>query len=149
MINLSKRPFLAATALGASLALNACATSDSKESASGDNVLKDTSWVAEDIDGKGVLDNLQSTMAIALDNRVTGKGGCNNYFGLAAIHGETFTMGPVGATSMACPEAMMAQEQHFFAALDKARLFETRDGQLFLYDEAGDTVLRFSQVGGD
>ena len=36
--------------------------------------LFDRTWVAEDIDGKGVIDNAQSTFSVASDGKITGSG---------------------------------------------------------------------------
>ncbi|HMB76946.1 MAG TPA: META domain-containing protein [Kiloniellaceae bacterium] len=143
------RPLVVAAVLLSGLALAACETSGAQGAGSRDNPLKNTSWLAEDIEGTAAAGNVQSTLNVALDNQVTGSGGCNNYFGLAVIEGDSFSMGPVGSTKMACPEVMMAQEQRFFAALTKARRFETKDGQLSLFDESGSLVLRLSRTSAE
>lgn len=111
--------------------------------------LFDVTWVAEDIDGKGVIDNAQSTLNITPDGKVTGRGGCNGYFAQAKVDGDRITIGKAGATMMACPPALMDQEGKFFAALEKAATFriDAEQGKLFLVDANGVDILRFANAG--
>lgn len=105
-------------------------------------------WLAEDIEGRGVIDNAQSTLSIAADGKVTGRGGCNGYFAQAKVDGDKIGIGKAGATMMACPEALMDQERKFFAALEKAATYRIDgDGKLFLVDAKGVDVLRFASMG--
>ena len=76
--------------------------------------------MAEDIDGKGVIDNAQSTFSVASDGKITGRGACNGYFAQATIDGNSIKIGKAGATMMACAPALMDQERKFLAALDRA-----------------------------
>jgi putative lipoprotein len=66
-----------------------------------------------------------------------GRGGCNPYFGTATVEGERVSFGPLGATKMACPPALMDQERRFFAALEGAERWALDDGGLFLLYAAG------------
>jgi len=110
--------------------------------------LFDRSWIAEDIDGRGVIDNAQSTLSIAPDGRVTGNSGCNRFFAQAEVTGNKVKFGKAGATMMACPEALMDQERKFFAALEKAASFRIDgQGKLFLVDADGADIARFSADG--
>jgi len=107
-----------------------------------------TNWLAEDIDGKGVIDNAQSTFSVAPDGKVTGRGGCNGYFAEAEIEGDRIRIGKAGATLMACAEALMDQERKFFAALEKVATFRIDgNGKLFLVDASGVDILRFAAQG--
>lgn len=78
-------------------------------------------WLAEDIRGGGVIDNLQTVLEIAEDGKVSGSGGCNRMSAVATVSGEDITFGPIAATRMACAPASMNQETKFFAALAEAR----------------------------
>lgn len=107
-----------------------------------------TNWVAEDINGKGVIDNAQSTLSVTADGKVAGSGGCNRYFAQAEVAGDKIKIGKAGATMMACPEALMDQERKFFAALEAAATFRIDgDGKLFLIDANGADILRFAKAG--
>lgn len=105
-------------------------------------------WLAEDIDGGGVIDNLQTTLEIAADGAVSGSGGCNRFSGSARIEGDTISFGDLASTMMACAEAAMNQEQKFHAALGAARTFSIDAAQqkLFLKDGAGNVVVQLSAM---
>lgn len=105
-------------------------------------------WLAEDIDGGGVIDNLQTTLEIAADGAVSGSGGCNRFSGSAKIEGDTIGFGDLASTMMACAEAAMNQEQKFHTALGAVRTFSIDAAQqkLFLKDEAGKVVVQLSAM---
>jgi putative lipoprotein len=110
--------------------------------------LFDTTWLAEDIEGRGVIDNAQSTFSVAPDGKVTGSGGCNRFFAQAEVNGDKIKIGKAGATMMACAEALMDQERKFFAALEKAGSFRIDgDDKLFLVDANGADIARFARQG--
>jgi len=111
--------------------------------------LAGTSWLAEDIDGRGVIDYLQSTLRFETDERVAGMAGCNRYFGSVTLDGSAISFGPLGATRMACPPAIMDQEDRFLKALANAKRFEMKDGLLFLFGDEPAPVLRFSRKESD
>jgi heat shock protein HslJ len=104
-----------------------------------------TSWIAEDIDGRGVIDNLQSTLRFEASEQVSGMAGCNRFFGTVTIDGDAISFGALGATRMACPPAIMDQEDRFLKALANARRFETKDGLLFFFGDEAVPLLRFSR----
>ena len=110
--------------------------------------LFDTVWLAEDIGGGGVIDDARSTFSLAPDGKITGSGGCNRFFAQARVDGDRISIGKAGATMMACPEALMNQEQKFFAALEKAATYRfDGNGKLFLADAKGADVVRFARAG--
>lgn len=127
--------FLAAFA-ACTLALPAAAASPSPRG----------SWLAEDINGGGVIDRLQTTLQLGADGKVTGTGGCNRYMGTATVRGDAITLGPMAGTRMACTPAVMDQENKFHAALETVRSWHIAQGLLFLHDESGNVVLRFSTM---
>lgn len=104
-------------------------------------------WLAEDIEGGGVIDYAQSTLTIAADGKVSGRGGCNTYFATAEVDGASISIGTVGSTFKACAPALMNQEEKFLAALGKAASFrlEEETGKLFLADAGGTEILRLSR----
>lgn len=105
-------------------------------------------WLAEDIDGGGVIDNLQTTLEIGVDGKVSGSGGCNRFSGSATIEDDKISFGELAATEMACAEAVMDQEMKFHGALAAARTFRIDPAQrkLFLSDDAGKVVAQFSAM---
>jgi heat shock protein HslJ len=101
-------------------------------------------WLAEDINGGGVIDRLQTTLELGGDGKVTGMGGCNRYTGKAILKDDAITFGPMASTRMACSPAIMDQETRFHAALETVRSWHVARGKLFLRDQSGHVVLRFS-----
>lgn len=110
--------------------------------------LTGTAWLAEDIEGRGVLDRARTTLEFAEPGRVGGHSGCNRYFGPVTLGGGTITFGNLASTRMACVEAVMDQETRFFRALAAATRLETTHGgqMLVLYSAGGEAVLRLSRI---
>lgn len=104
-------------------------------------------WLAEDIGGGGVIDRIQTVLEIGDDGRVSGSGGCNRISGQATIEGAAISFGPIIATRMACPAAVMTQEAKFIAALEKVRgwQLDPAQGKLSLLDEQGQAVMVLAQ----
>lgn len=108
-------------------------------------------WVAEAIEGRGVIDLLQSTISFDDATRVTGSGGCNRFFGPAQISGARIELGPLASTKMACSEAVLDQEYRYLKTLESVRGYrlDAQTDLLYFYDiegESGGAVLRFSRL---
>jgi putative lipoprotein len=129
-------------------ALSGCSSSGaSAQSVGSGQALPGTSWLAEDIGRRGVLDNPQPTMSFDQAGRVSGSGGCNRYGGPVEISGEAIRFGPLASTRMACAPAIGDQEERFFAALQSATRFAfTPEDKLVLYDATGTAVVTFSRM---
>ncbi len=104
------------------------------------------SWLAEDIEGRGVIDMLQSTITFEADGQVAGNAGCNRFFGQAEIDGDKLAFGPFGTTRKSCTPAVNDQEQRFLAALAKAAGYSFDKGLLFIADAKGKMLLRLSRM---
>lgn len=105
------------------LALAACDETGGADDAS----LTGTEWVAESINGKPVIEPGGVTLAFA-DERVTGRSGCNRYFGTARHANGRLKIEQVGATKMAClRDGLMQQESEFLATLQTTQDY-ARDG---------------------
>lgn len=105
-------------------------------------------WLVEDIGGRGVIDNAQTTLRITPDGATSGSTGCNFFHGMATLSGESLRFGQMAATLRACPPALADQERKFLDALAKAqtaRLDET--GKLLILSKKGETLLRLSRSG--
>jgi len=57
------------------------------------------------------------------DGSIKGHGGCNSFFGSLQKSDDGVTVGPLGATRMACPEPVMQRETAFIDALQRTRHF--------------------------
>ena len=148
----SNCPSLVNKALGAAAAallISACSTTAELPEVEPPD-FAGTSWLAEDINGRGVMDMLQSTLEFDADDRarVGGNGGCNRYFGSVALDGWNVSFGAMGSTRMACAEAVMDQEQRLFQALAAATRYELDSvtDLLTFYDESDEAILRFSRM---
>lgn len=104
-------------------------------------------WLAEDIAGKGVVDRAQSTLEITDDGSVSGSTSVNRYNGKATIDGQQIKFGPMAITRRAGLPALMDQEVRFTTALQNSVRFRINEnGLLYLLDEAGNELIRFSSV---
>jgi putative lipoprotein len=111
--------------------------------ASGDlDALVGPTWVAEDIQRRGVIDFLQSHITFTAEGQAHGFGGCNNFTGGYRVEGATLELGPLASTKKACPPAIMNQEASFYAALGETRGYQFENGLLFLLDAQGAPVMR-------
>src|SRR5688572_24983584 len=108
--------------------------------------LTGSTWVAEDIDGKGVIDNAQSTLIFGTDGRVSGRAGCNQYGGSVTLNGASMILDQVFSTKMACTAlALMDQETRFLEALQATRSYRMEGPKLVLVDGSGKPRLRFDR----
>jgi heat shock protein HslJ len=118
------------------------------------NQLHNTEWILEDLNGTGVIDNLQTTIMFeAGGDRINGNGGCNRYFSNidfdeegATATSQAVSLGMVGSTMMACPEALMDQEGRYFQALQTAQRIELDGPYLYIYSEGQEQPMRFTQL---
>jgi copper homeostasis protein (lipoprotein) len=76
------------------------------------------------------------------EQRVAGSGGCNRFFGSYALDGDRLTFGPLGGTTMACPDGM-EQEHAFHEALGKTATWRITGQHPELFDAAGKSLARF------
>lgn len=105
-------------------------------------------WLAEDIEGGGVIDRLQTTLEFRDDGTVGGSGGCNRFTGRANISGQNLVFPPLAATNMACTPAAMNQEGKFFGALGKVATWraDASTRKLTLLDGAGKVLLVLARM---
>lgn len=101
-------------------------------------------WLAEDIQGRGVIDNAQSTITIEAGGAVSGSGGCNRIRGSVTIDGARLAFSPLATTRMMCAPALMDQEQKFLRVLEATRSFRFEGTQLKFLDAAGAELIRFT-----
>ena len=114
----------------------------------GEADLLGTTWLAEDIDGRGVVDRARSTMDFTKAGQVSGLAACNRYLGPVSLSGDAITFGNLAATRMMCPDTLMDQEQRFLQALSMSKRFElTNEGRILLiYADGSEPGLRFSKI---
>ncbi len=81
------------------------------------------------------------TLAIAADGKVSGKAGCNSYFGSLSVNGDQVTFSQLGRTLMACEGEIMQLEDVYLAALGAAVSFTLENGQLTLRYQDGNALV--------
>jgi len=99
-------------------------------------------WEAIGINnGKQAVVSVQNgttvTAVFSSDGSLSGNGGCNTYNSTYKVDGDKITIGPVSATRMACDQAIMDQEQAYFAALPNAATYLLGKNTLELRDANG------------
>lgn len=104
--------------------------------------VKDIWWRAEDIDGKGVIDNSEVTLLLGSDGKIGGKSGCNGYSANYQITGDAVKVfPPMIGTRMMCPPALMTQERDYRALIEAAQSFATTpEGALIMTSASGATI---------
>ncbi len=110
-----------------------------------ENQLVKTKWLLEDLAGKGVIDNVQTTLEFGLDNRLFGNGGCNGYFTSYKFNEHSFNIKAIASTFKMCPPSVMNQETKFFEALTKAKSVRLEGNFLFIEVEGFDQPLKFTR----
>lgn len=106
--------------------------------------LTGVTWQADKI-GSGSLTPQDDsfTLRFDADNKVSGCGACNRFFGSYRSDAEgKLTFGELGATKMMCPD--MELEDRMFDALHRTVSYSFDSRTLLLLDGAGEVVAVFS-----
>ncbi len=104
-------------------------------------------WRPTQIGTLSVPSETEAYVSFADAGRISGHGGCNRFFGSFETRGDNLRVGPLGATQMACPEAIMERESQFLRALGEANRFNREGSDLVLMDEAGEELMRLIHSG--
>jgi len=111
--------------------------------------LAGSEWRPVQLGEHAVADTTSLFVRFEAEGRVAGHGGCNRFFGSYQITDGQISIGPLGATRMACPEHDMNLETEFFQALEQARGFSRDGARLVFTDEQGNTAATFRQTDWD
>lgn len=101
------------------------------------------SWRLASLGGKDVPASVTTTLEIAADGKVSGRGGCNGFGGNVALKSRTIRFSRMVSTMMACSPDAMAQERCFLDGLGKVRHWDIHRGSglLALLDGRGRPVM--------
>ncbi|MGZ2438574.1 heat shock protein HslJ [Sinorhizobium medicae] len=102
------------------------------------------SWLAEDMGGRGVIDDLQTTLEIREDGTYGGMAGCNHFTGAFSLSGATISFGFAAATRKMCVPAAMDQERKFLNALGDELSWKIEGSKLTLARPNGPPVIRLT-----
>ena len=99
-------------------------------------------WTIESIAGAGVIDNSHATLQFMPEGRLAGSATCNRFFGNYESDAEKLRIQTAGATKMACPPALMNQENKLLGLLPAVESYRIdTTGALVLSTADGKTVL--------
>ena len=100
------------------------------------SLLTGREWIVEDVDNKGVIDNTQMSLNFTNDGLLGGRAACNQYTTSYQISGEA-----IASTQMACPPALMNQDNQFLEVLGDVARFDIDDtGALLLITSDNRTI---------
>jgi heat shock protein HslJ len=105
-----------------------------------------TEWHLEDLDGVGVLENVEATLTFPEAGKTAGNGSCNRFLGPVEIRGASIHIGPLASTRMACPDAVSNQEAKYLKALEGAERFAREGPHLMIYCKEMEKPLRFTEM---
>lgn len=98
-------------------------------------------WIIEDIGGRGVIDASPASLLFQPGGTLAGNTTCNSLMGRYETDGAALTFAQAGTTMMACPEALMEQEQRLLEILAQVTSFAIdANGALVLTTSQGDTI---------
>lgn len=81
------------------------------------------------------------TLTFGSDGRVTGSSGCNTFMGQYSVDDTMLSIGSLGSTRRACPDAdLQAQEQTYLQDLQGVRSFQSAGSMLTLTTKNGKTL---------
>lgn len=107
-------------------------------------VVKDVWWRAEDIGGKGIIDNSEVTLMLGGDGKIGGKSGCNGYSANYQLTGDALKIfPPMIGTRMMCAPALMNQEQAYRTLIETAQSVSITPEGALVITSAGGATSRF------
>lgn len=99
-----------------------------------------TAWTMTSLDGPaGSVAAPEGASFTIAEGAITVATGCNRGGGDATVEGETFTVGPLRMTQIACPPELAPWEQSLLSFLEGAMTYELSADRLVL--TRGDTTL--------
>jgi heat shock protein HslJ len=108
--------------------------------------VKDVWWRAEDIGGRGVVENSEVTLMLGSDGKVGGKSGCNGYSANYQLSGDILKIyPPMIGTRMMCPPALMNQEQAYRSLIETAQSARVTPEGALVITASGGANIRFTR----
>jgi putative lipoprotein len=125
------------------LLLISCGKSKEDPEAFGD--IRGVTWQLSDMGDKAIDNNIITTLVFGDDNKISGKGGCNNYFGTYDLYSNGITISDIGSTRKMCSEEIMEQEMTYLDILGKTKSIKFNDYKLEIDSTAEITSIKFIQ----
>ena len=108
--------------------------------------LSGTAWRLVDQAGAAVPDGMEATLEFPEAGRVAGRAFCNRFLGSVTTSGSSISFGQLGATRMACADAVNEQQTNYLTALQAAEHFGREGDALLIYLRGNDQPLRFVRI---
>jgi len=103
-----------------------------------------TNWRATSIRGEAVPADSGLFVTFSVDGSINGSGGCNRFSGSLEQSDTGLSVGPLGATRMACAEDIMGREMAFLDAVQGMKDFAIGDFGMRLLDDDGNVIAEFA-----
>jgi heat shock protein HslJ len=101
-----------------------------------------TEWT---YDSLSVIISAEKPITLDFDEenkKISGYGGCNQYFGNYKIEEGVFSAGPIGGTMMYCTEEIMDQEARFLLLLESGINISMKNNFLTLEDDNNQLIFK-------
>ncbi len=117
----------------------------SKEDPEAFGNIRGVTWQLSDMGDKAIDNTIITTLVFGDDNKISGNGGCNNYFGTYDLYSNGITISDIGSTRKMCSEEIMEQEMTYLDILGKAKSIKFNDYKLEIDSTAEITSIKFIQ----
>ncbi len=111
--------------------------------------IADIDWRPVSVGATAIPDDGGMSVRFARNGDINGHGGCNRFFGALKRTESGVEVGQLGATRMACPEAVMAREAAFIDAIQNTRNVQSDGATLRLLDADGGVLAELVADAGD
>ncbi|MEM6760084.1 MAG: META domain-containing protein [Pseudomonadota bacterium] len=101
-----------------------------------------TEWVIDRIAGRDVVESSSASLIFLQGGQLAGNASCNNLIGRYALDNMSVSLAPGGVTMMACPDAVMTQEQALLKALETVERYRVDQSGVLVLTTAGGDVIR-------
>ena len=134
--------FLTILILILGLALNSFSSTKGLETASNNQVLKNTKWELKSLNKKDIK-KVEKVAIINFEkeNKVFGKLGCNSFFGKVDIKPNNINISKVGSTMMMCSD--MSVERDYMEVLNTVTTYKIDGNSLIFFDKNNKEIARF------
>ncbi len=107
--------------------------------------IRGVTWQLSDIGYDAVDNNILTTLVFGDDNKISGNGGCNNYFGTYELYTNGLAISNIGSTKKLCSQDIMEQEMNYLEILGKAKSIKFNDYKLEIDSSAEISSIKFIQ----
>ena len=107
--------------------------------------IRGVTWQLSDIGSNTISNGIITTLVFEEENKISGNGGCNNYFGSYNLYTNGIAISSIGTTKKLCTEEVMEQEMTYLGILGKATSIKFDENKLEIDSSAEITSIKFIQ----